>query len=155
MRREDGRFAAPGARCDAAPAGACASRTIQRLAAALFALFAVSAAPLSPKTFVVPRGFPTIRSAVQAAADGDTVEVETGLYQEGGIVIDKAIRLKSKELFGAVIYAPDAGSGCIFQVRAEAEIEGFILKNAYWGIEQRNSPDVEWTGRDLVFLNME
>jgi len=121
----------------------------------LFALFAVFAAPLSPKTFVVPRGFPTIRSAVQAAADGDTVEVETGLYQEGGIVIDKAIRLKSKELFGAVIYAPDAGSGCIFQVRAEAEIEGFILKNAYWGIEQRNSPDVEWTGRDLVFLNME
>lgn len=155
-RGERGLFPTPAPKWDS-PGGRAAgkngaARPSARPAAAV--LFVVLAAPLFPKTLVVPRDFPTIRSAVQASAEGDTVEVETGLYQEGGIVIDKAIRLKSKEPFGAIVYAPDAGSGCIFQVRAAADIEGFILKNAYVGIEQRNSPDVEWTGRDLVLLNM-
>ncbi|MCK4758680.1 MAG: CHAT domain-containing protein, partial [Candidatus Aminicenantes bacterium] len=81
-------------------------------------------------------------------------EVEDGLYLESRIIIDKKIRLKSKNLFGAVI---DGGGGrwnFIFLVQEETEISGFILKNANSGIHQRFSRDVSWTAHDLAILNM-
>jgi len=89
-----------------------------------------------------------------SAQDGDTVEVEDGLYIESRIIIDKKISLKSKNLFGAIIDGGKDRWNPIFRVQAETEISGFILKNAAEGIHQRFSRDVSWTAHDLVILDM-
>lgn len=109
-----------------------------------------------PRTIRVPHDFPTIKSAVLAAGEGDTVEVDDGHYLEENIVLDKAIRLKAKNLLGAVIQGAfsQVSTDFILKVRAAVEVEGFILKNSYFGIIQRDSPDVAWKGRRLAILNM-
>ncbi len=106
------------------------------------------------KTIEVPRHSSTIKHAVNMALDDDIVVVDDGFYFERNIVIDKKIHLKSKNLFGAVIDGGKDLFSPIFLVRAEAEIEGFVLKNSEYGILQRDSPDVEWTAHDLAILNI-
>ncbi|MDH4272476.1 MAG: tetratricopeptide repeat protein, partial [Candidatus Aminicenantes bacterium] len=104
----------------------------------------------------VPRDYVSIKSAVFAAAEGDIIEVDDGYYFEGNIVLGKAITIRARNAFGAVVYG-DAGSGfpeAIFIIRAPASIEGFILKNGFRGILQRGSPDVSWTADNLAILNM-
>ncbi len=110
---------------------------------------------LLSKEIRVPADAATIRSAVLAARDGDTVVVSDGIYLEDNIVIDKAIGVKAEHAFGAVIYGSQLHFRAVFIVRAAARIEGFVIKNAYAGIMQRGSPDVEWTGRDLAFLGIQ
>ncbi len=46
----------------------------------------------------VPGGYSSIREAVLAAREGDLVVLEDGVYQESGIVIDKAITIASRAL---------------------------------------------------------
>ena len=108
---------------------------------------------ISGETIRVPRDFSTIKQAVIMASDGDIIEVEDGFYLEKNIVIDKKVHLKSRKPFGAVIDGGNDSQSAVFIVRSEAEIEGFVLKNSGYGIIQRDSPDVEWTAHDLVFLN--
>jgi tetratricopeptide (TPR) repeat protein len=104
----------------------------------------------------VPGKFASIESAIAAAAAGDVVEVDNGYYFEGNIVLDKAITLRAKNTFQAVIHGETAGrlNDAIFIVRAPVLIEGFILKNGTCGIVQRGSPDVAWSARNLAVLNM-
>ena len=110
---------------------------------------------LSGKTIRVPQDFSTIKQAVNMAVDGDTVEVDDGFYFEKNIIIDKKIHLKSKNLFGAVLDGGKDYFSSIIIIRAQAEIEGFILKNSKCGILQRESPDVAWTAHDLALLDMQ
>jgi len=111
---------------------------------------------LYPKTHRVPQDFPTIKSAVRACSDGDVIEVEDGFYFEKNIVLDKNIKLRAKNIFGAIINgpSPESPTEAIFLVRAEVDISGFILKNGVHGILQRESPDVGWRAYDLAILNM-
>jgi len=102
----------------------------------------------------VPEDFPTIKGAVAHAKEGDIIEVEDGFYYEKNIVIDKNISLRSKNLYGAVIDGGGEFKAAIFIVRAKCDIFGFVLKNCYSGIIQRESPDVTWTGRYLVVFNI-
>jgi len=104
----------------------------------------------------VPRDFSSIRSAVAASRDGDTVEIADGIYFEENIVIDKAVHIRAKNPYGAVIHGSYQKNArfVIFIVQAAAEIEGLILKNGYDGIVQRNSPDVFWSAHDLIIVNM-
>ncbi len=112
---------------------------------------------LQAETRNVPRDYPRIKSAVMAARDGDIVEVDDGYYFEDNIVLDKKIRVRARNPFRAIVHGSSAGTkqDAIFVVRAEVEIEGFILKNGFNGILQRGSPDVAWTARELAVLNME
>jgi len=105
----------------------------------------------------VPRDFPTIKSAVLAASPGDTIEVDDGYYFEDTIVLDKPLTLKARNPFRAVIYGTGEGlkTAAILVIHSSVEIEGFILKNGTNGILQRNSPDVDWTARNLAILNMD
>ncbi len=106
------------------------------------------------RTINVPNDFLSIRLAVDAARDGDVIEVEDGFYFEKNIILAKAVVVRSKNLFGAVIYGSSEPDDAIFIVRGAAEIEGFILKNSYCGILQRDSPDVAWQGHDLALVNL-
>ena len=109
---------------------------------------------LSASVIKVPRDFPTIGAAVAAARDGDIVEIGDGIYVEENIILDKAIRLRAERTHGAVIYSLGENPVPIFVVRAAVEIQGLVIKNCFQGIMQRNSPDVAWTGRDLIFQNI-
>ena len=122
--------------------------------ALLFSILLTHTVLLHSAIIRVPSDYPTIKEAVYAAQDGDTVEVEDGLYIESRIIIDKKISLKSKNLFGAIIDGGKDRWNPIFRVQAETEISGFILKNAAEGIHQRFSRDVSWTAHDLVILDM-
>lgn len=106
------------------------------------------------RTIRVPQDHPLISQAVVAAAPGDVVEVDDGYYFERGVILDKALTLRSRRLFGAVIYGSADPGSSIFIVRAPVDISGFILRDADCGIMQRDSPDVEWTGRDLAFIGL-
>jgi CHAT domain-containing protein len=125
----------------------------------LGAILALGLLPIMLRAAVinVPRDFVSIRSAVAAARDGDIVEVEDGIYFEENIVIDKALHIRSKNPYGAVIQGSYQKNTdfAIFFVKAAAEIEGFILKNSFDGIVQRHSPDVQWSAHDLIILNMD
>lgn len=105
---------------------------------------------LGAATLGVPADYPTIKAAVNHASDGDIVLVEDGTYLENNIVIARRIQVRSRNLFGAVVYGSPRISDAIFIVRAAARIEGFVLKGAALGIEQRGSPDVRWQAADLV-----
>lgn len=118
--------------------------------AALGALVLSGAWRLEAATLRVPQDFPTIKSAVSRAVNGDTVEVDDGVYLERGIVLSRPVVVRSKNLFGAVIYGDPDSKDAIFVVRAAARIEGFILKGGAVGIEQRDSPDVRWEARDIA-----
>jgi len=106
----------------------------------------------------VPSDYPSITAAVNAARDGDVVEVDDGHYLESEIVLDKKITLRAKNLFGAVICGRvvdfENSGAALIRVRNEAVIEGFILKYGYHGIVQRDSPNVLWRAKDLVFLDL-
>lgn len=108
---------------------------------------------LRAETLRVPADYPTIKSAVNRAADGDTILVDDGVYLEKNIEVAKDILIKSKNLYGAVIYGAMGEREAIFIMRAAARIEGFVLKRSGIGIEQRNSPDVRWQAADLVLFN--
>ncbi|MDD9381479.1 right-handed parallel beta-helix repeat-containing protein [Streptomyces sp. ZAF1911] len=65
---------------------------------------APAARAASPSTVVVPRDFPTIQAAVDAAASGSTIVVRRGTYTEEVVVSGKDVHLKGE---GApVIKAP-------------------------------------------------
>lgn len=117
-------------------------------------LSAAFSAFASPAIIRVPADFPMISQAVEAARDGDVIEVADGYYFERNIVIDKAVTLRSENLFGAVVAGSDPSAEAIFIVRAACRIEKFILKSARTGILQRGSPDVEWEGRYLALFRM-
>jgi len=103
----------------------------------------------------VPHNYPTIKGAIKVSQHGDIIEVDDGFYFERNIIINKKIILRSKNLYGAVLDGSGDQRSAIFIVKAEAEIQGFILKNAGIGILQRFSPDVKWIAHDLAILNMQ
>ncbi len=122
----------------------------------LLAVTLLTFSSLRGEVIRVPRDYVSIKSAVFAADDGDIIEVDEGYYFEGNVVLDKAITLRARNAFRAVVYA-DVESGfreAVFVIRAPAVIEGFIIKNGFRGIMQRGSPDVAWTAEHLAILNM-
>ncbi|MDD8026814.1 MAG: CHAT domain-containing protein [Acidobacteriota bacterium] len=124
--------------------------------AAVALVSTASAGPVSSgRTIRVPQDYRLISLAVAAARPGDAVEVDDGYYFEKNIVLDEPISLRSRNLFGAVIYGSSDPGAAVFIVRAAVDVSGFILRDSCFGILQRDSPDVEWTGRDLAFFGME
>lgn len=119
--------------------------------------------PLAAATIRVPEDQPTIQAGLNAAGPGDTVDVAPGTYplphqgtQNGfnySLVVDKALTLRSRVLYQAVLDGTGDATVLIL-VRAAARIEGFVLTNASKGIQQRGSPDVTWTARNLVVRNL-
>jgi CHAT domain-containing protein len=120
---------------------------------AVFALILIARGRLEAEILNVPADYPTIKSAVNKASDGDTVLVDDGVYLEKNINLSKRLLVRSKNLFGAVIYGSRRSGDSIFIIGAAARVEGFILKSSAIGIEQRYSPDVLWQAANLVVFD--
>lgn len=77
------------------------------------------------KIRVSPGGmYPYIKSAVQSAANGDTILVSKGEFRESGIVIEKKLTIIGNP--GA--YLKSDGNGDLFTVKTDSvNISGFIL----------------------------
>jgi nitrous oxidase accessory protein len=70
--------------------------------------------------------YPTIESAVQKAADGDTVIVKKGIYS-GPLVITKSIRLEGQDF--PVI--DGGGKGTVVTIKApDVVLRGFVIRNS-------------------------
>ncbi len=121
------------------------------LASIAFVIFGVSGLPA--KTILVPGEIPTIKSAVLRAEEGDVILVDDGVYLETNIVVDKAVRIRARHPYGAVIYGSMRSEDFIFEIRAAAEIEGFIFKRGQRCLVQRHSPDVVWKARDVAMFD--
>lgn len=118
---------------------------------------ALPAAALGGATISVPRDYATIKSAVLAAAAGDTIEVDDGYYFEDTIILDKPLTLKARHPFRTIVCGTGEGSRAeaILIIRSSVVIDGLLLRNGVNGILQRDSPDVDWHARNLVILKME
>lgn len=96
------------------------------------ALLAALAPGLSAETLIVPDQFPSIQAAIDAAADGDTVLVQPGIYAERIVWASTSIRVRSAG--GAAVTAIDAselGPGSVVQMNGVdgpvAELRGFTI----------------------------
>src|SRR5262249_55300952 len=76
------------------------------LAAAMVGGLLLAGAPAQAKgSLVVPRDFPTIQAAVDAAAPGDTINIESGIYTEE-VVIGKDLNLRGAGAGATTIRSP-------------------------------------------------
>ncbi len=124
------------------------------LAASLLVSCAAQPLELAARVIRVPAEYATIKSSVAAAAAGDTILVGDGVYIEECIVVDRKLRITATTPYGAVIYGPEEAGVPVFSIAADAEIDGFVLKNGTCGIEVRSPTDVRLAAHDLVILNM-
>lgn len=130
-------------------------RAILDLPAAFLLIFcAAGPLELAARVIRVPSECATVKSAVAAAVAGDTILVGDGAYIEESIVVDKRLRITAMRPYGAVIYGPEEAGVPVFSISADAEIDGFVLKNGACGIEVRARTDVRLAAHDLVILNM-
>lgn len=121
--------------------------------------------PSHAATIQVPEDQPTIQDAINASVAGDVIDVAPGTYVlpttstalifDIGLVIDKPITLKSRELYQAILDGAEQPYMVLIQVKAAAHIEGFIMRDANRGILQYDSPNVTWTARNLIIENMQ
>jgi nitrous oxidase accessory protein len=94
----------------------------------IIAVFLLLPVLLSAKTWRVgSRALPTIREALNLAAPGDTVLVESGTYKEKNLLISKPVYLKG---IGTPVLDGE-GQYEIISVKSDGvTIEGFLLRNS-------------------------
>ena len=96
------------------------------LLAMLGALFVTSVAA-SPAIRKVPKLYPTIQAAIEAADPGDIIEVASGTYYEH-VVVNKSLTLIGN---GSSTIIDGNGTGMVVRIidAADVEIRGFTVQN--------------------------
>lgn len=76
-------------------------------------MLGVQSVKSSPKTIVVPDDYPSITSALNNAAEGDTIFVKKGTYEEETLEINKTVSLLGEEANSTIIslHPPIAPTG--------------------------------------------
>ena len=89
--------------------------------------------PAFPETLNVPKEYPTIQSAINAAYDGDTVFVSSGTYYEN-VVVNKTISLLGENRDTTIIDDDSTWYVVEFQDVSDAQISNFTIQNGEDGI---------------------
>jgi hypothetical protein len=117
-------------------------------------------------TILVPEDQPTIQACVDAAIAGDVCSLAPGVYHEdsltppniGGVlakvVVNKAVTIRSRELFQAVLDARNPSLGFAgFVLQANARLEGLVIKNVAYGAVSRGNLDsrpIAWSASNII-----
>jgi parallel beta-helix repeat protein len=80
-------------------------RIVGAAAATLLATAAEQAGGAANHVIIVPRDYPTIQAAIDAAAPGDTINVRSGIYTEE-VVIEKDLDLRGAGADSTIIRSP-------------------------------------------------
>jgi parallel beta-helix repeat protein len=84
--------------------------------------------PDFPETLRVPEDFPTIQSAINAAYDGDTVNVSSGIYYEN-VVVNKSLSLIGQERGSTIIDGNSIGN--VVNITAcNVNVSCFTIRNS-------------------------
>ena len=105
-----------------------------------FCLCSTLASP-EKTTIIVPDDFGTIKDAVDAAKDGDTILVKAGIYNEEWISVDKSISLVGEKKRSIINY--QSGTGLILSAD-NIEIREFSITNS----ESQNGYAINLLGVD-------
>ena len=94
----------------------------------MFSLPQIGMVKADQKTIVVPDDYPTINAALRSAADGDTIFVKKGMYNET-LTIEKAITLMGEDLETTVINGQN--SETVILIRHDhVNVTGFTIRYA-------------------------
>ena len=91
--------------------------------------------PISAITIHIPGDYPTIQAGIEAAVDGDTVLVASGVYQERIFFLGKEIVLISESGPDGTVIDPNQMGCAVNFIEAEgigAVVEGFTISNSYY-----------------------
>ena len=113
---------------------------IMLIATFSFCLCSTLASP-EKTTIIVPDDFGTIKDAVDAAKDGDTILVKAGIYNEEWISVDKSISLVGEKKRSIINY--QSGTGLILSAD-NIEIREFSITNS----ESQNGYAINLLGVD-------
>jgi parallel beta-helix repeat protein len=83
--------------------------------------------PVEGGTICVPRDYPTIQAAINAASSGDMVYVESGTYHEN-LVINKALSLVGKSPDTTCIYG-SSGRPAVYVEANGVDVSGFEIRS--------------------------
>ena len=90
--------------------------------------------PLSSKTINVPSEIPTIQEAVDAAAEGDTIKIAEGTYNEALKITRKALVLRGDDRATTIINNGGTGHGIEIDNSPGVVIENLTIQNFEKGI---------------------
>jgi nitrous oxidase accessory protein len=120
----------------------------RRLFATVLAVLLWSMAGLAAAAVLQVRAGQSIAAAVQAAQAGDTVRVESGVYNEH-VLIDKRLTLQG---IGRPTVSGQ-GSGTVIRVRAaDVVIEGFIVRDSGADLDAQNAGIYLQPGSDRALV---
>ncbi|UCE95472.1 MAG: right-handed parallel beta-helix repeat-containing protein [Candidatus Bathyarchaeota archaeon] len=93
----------------------------------------------SPNVLYVPTiDYPTIQSAIDSAASGDTIFVYSGTYYEH-IVVNKSILLVGENMVSTIIDGGGSGDAILIRRTDNVTIQGFTIRNCSHGISLEHS----------------
>ena len=92
------------------------------------------AVPVSGKTISVPADYATIQEAIDAAADGDTIEIQPGTYPEALAINRKALTLRGTDRATVIIDNDGGGYGIKISNSPGVSIETMTIQECKRGI---------------------
>jgi len=82
-------------------------------------------------TLIVPHEYPTIQQAIDSAIAGDSIEVQSGIYQEQ-VIINKSLKLSGMDTGGGIPAIISEYVDSIIKINADYVIvEGLQIMNTY------------------------
>ncbi|MGH0035963.1 MAG: right-handed parallel beta-helix repeat-containing protein [Myxococcota bacterium] len=142
------------------PGFTCGALGCPTAAIAVAVLVVGAAFPVHADTLSVPGDFASIQSAVDAAADGDRIEVDDGVYAES-VRIERRAGLDLIAVGAAVIDAAGLEVGVLVRKSSDVRVKGFKILNANEdGVRVAGSSDVavarnriDFVGDDCIELD--
>jgi len=82
----------------------------------------------------VPQDYPTVREAINAANPGDTILVSSGIYNEGGLLINKTLTIAGEDVETTIIGAEGCPEIFILENASNVIISNFTVRYGEIGV---------------------